>query len=103
MEACIAQSMLFFMISCYVQFYLYPTLTYTICTLSIGREHPDLVLTIQVRVELVAKPLAGIIETGLLVKLLNLLHVFGVQLEIALEIGLDARGGLGLWEHRVAL
>lgn len=62
----------------------------------------DLVLSVQVGVEVVAKRLGRLVETLLLVDGRNLLQVVVVKLEVTLEILLDPRRGLALWNDRLA-
>lgn len=60
-------------------------------------------LSLQTREEHPPKFPATIIESNLLVNLLDLLHVIGTQFEVSLQIAPDSGGRLRLWQHGMAL
>lgn len=63
----------------------------------------DRILALQIRVEIVAKVGAAIVESQLFVKSRDLFHIFCAELEVTLVVILNALWRLGLWQNRIAL
>lgn len=62
-----------------------------------------ILLPLQVSKEIIPKALTRIIEPDILIEAIDLLDVFGIESEIALEIGADASRRLGFRDYRVAM